>query len=73
MKRFRLIAFVAFAMAASSLQSNPQSKIALVNGTLINPGTGKVVTNALVVIEGDRITAVGDQATARLNQGGADH
>jgi imidazolonepropionase-like amidohydrolase len=36
----------------------------LVNGTLINPGTGKVVADALVVIEGDRITAVGDQAAA---------
>ena len=42
----------------------PAGKIALVNGTLINPATAKVVPNALVIIEGDRISAVGDQATA---------
>jgi imidazolonepropionase-like amidohydrolase len=65
MKYFCLMAFLAVATGAvPSLDANPQSKIALVNGTLINPGTGKVVTNALVVIDGDRISAVGDQATA---------
>lgn len=63
MKRFDLIAFLVFAIAGS-LPANPQARIALVNGTLINPGTGKVLPNALVVIEGDRISAVGDQATA---------
>jgi len=49
--------------AATSLDANPQSKIALINGTVIDPGTQKVVPNALVLIEGDRISAVGDQAT----------
>ena len=63
MKRFPWLAFLAFAIAAS-LHANPQAKIALVNGTLINPGTGKVVPNALVIIDGDRISAVGDQAAA---------
>jgi imidazolonepropionase-like amidohydrolase len=59
------MAFLAVATGAvPSLDATPQSKIALVNGTLINPGTGKVVPNALVVIDGDRISAVGDQATA---------
>ena len=63
MKPFHLFAFLACATAAS-LHANPQAKIALVNGTLINPGTAQVLPNALVLIEGDRITAVGDQATA---------
>ena len=70
MKRFRLIVFLAFAAAASSsLRANPSGKIALVNGTLINPGTAKIVPNALVIIEGDHISAVGDQATAISTKG----
>jgi imidazolonepropionase-like amidohydrolase len=64
MKCFRSIALLGFAITAFSLHATPQSKIALVNGTLINPGTGKIVNDALVVIEGDRITAVGDQTAA---------
>ena len=63
MKRFPLIAFLVSAIAVS-LHANPQARIALVNGTLINPGTGQVVPNAFIMIEGDRISAVGDQATA---------
>jgi len=62
MKRFHLIAFLVFAIAVS-LHANPQAKIALVNGTLIDPGTAKVVPNAVVIIEGDRISATGDQGT----------
>ena len=64
MKCFRLVAFLAFTTAAASLHANPQSKIALVNGTLIDPGTAKIVPNALVIIESGHISAVGDQATA---------
>jgi imidazolonepropionase-like amidohydrolase len=63
MKCFRWLALLVFA-TAPSLQANPQAKIALVNGTLIDPGTAKVVPNAFVLIDGDRISAVGDQATA---------
>jgi imidazolonepropionase-like amidohydrolase len=68
MKYFRLIALFAFAVAPS-LDANPESKIALVNGTLINPDTGKVVPNALVLIEGDHISAVGDQTTTISTKG----
>lgn len=65
MKYFCSMAFLAVAIGAvPSLDATPQSKIALVNGTLINPGTGKVVANAVIIIDGDRISAVGDQATA---------
>ncbi|MEY2488075.1 MAG: hypothetical protein QOC70_17 [Verrucomicrobiota bacterium] len=50
--------------AVPSVRATPDGKIALVNGTLINPGTAKVVPNALVLVEGDHISAIGDQATA---------
>ena len=33
-------------------------KIALVNGTLIDPGSGKIIPNGAITIEGDRITAI---------------
>jgi imidazolonepropionase-like amidohydrolase len=69
MKCFRLVAFLAFATAANSLHSTPEGKIALVNGTLIDPGAAKIVPNALVLIEGDHIGAVGDQATAISTKG----
>jgi imidazolonepropionase-like amidohydrolase len=70
MKCFRLIALIACATAAvPSGRATPDGKIALVNGTLINPGTAKVVPNALVMIEGDHISAVGDQATAISTKG----
>lgn len=62
MKFSRFVALLAFA-AAPALKANPESKIALVNGTLINPGANKVLPHALVIIEGDHINAVGDQAT----------
>jgi imidazolonepropionase-like amidohydrolase len=35
-------------------------EIALINGTLINPGKSQVVRNATIIIDGDRIAAVGD-------------
>jgi imidazolonepropionase-like amidohydrolase len=70
MKRFRPIAFLALTLAAlSPLQANPSSTTALVNGTLIDPGTGKTVPNALVLIKGDHIRAVGDQAKAISTKG----
>ena len=36
-------------------------KIALVRGTLINPATSQVLENSVVVIDGDRVTAVGSR------------
>jgi imidazolonepropionase-like amidohydrolase len=52
------------ALSPSSTRAGADNKIALVNGTIIDPGTSKVVPNAVVLIEGDHISAVGDQATA---------
>lgn len=62
--------FLLFASAATtSFCAASDGKIALVNGTLINPGGAKVVANALVIIEGDHISAVGDQAAAISTKG----
>jgi imidazolonepropionase-like amidohydrolase len=38
-------------------------KLALVNGTLVNPGNSQIVQNATIVIDGDRIAAAGDAKT----------
>ena len=51
-------------LIASLAEAAAARKIALVNGTVIDPGTSKIVPNALVIIEGDQISAVGDQAAA---------
>ena len=61
--RFYLACFSAnlIAIAASPAAEN---KIALINGTVIDPGTSKILPNAVVLIEGGHISAVGDQATA---------
>ena len=44
-------------------------KLALVNGTLINPGSEKIIPNALLIVEADHISVVGDQATAVSTEG----
>jgi imidazolonepropionase-like amidohydrolase len=51
------IAF-AFALSIFALGARAE-KIALVGGTLINPATSQVLENSVVVIDGDRISAVG--------------
>jgi imidazolonepropionase-like amidohydrolase len=58
MKSFAtIIAFLAFAAIAAA------ESIALVNGTVIDPATQRVLPNAIVAIEGDKISAVGDAKT----------
>ncbi len=70
MKRFRSIALLAFALATlSPLRADPSGITALVNGTLIDPGTAKILPNAVVIIEGDHIRAVGDQAKGISTEG----
>jgi imidazolonepropionase-like amidohydrolase len=61
MKFFRLhatlcavIAVLAFAVSAHG------QKILLISGTVINPADGKIIDNAVVVIDGDRIASIGD-------------
>ena len=51
------IAF-AFALSIFALAARAE-KVALVGGTLINPATSQALENSVVVIDGDRISAVG--------------
>jgi len=63
------IALVSCAALLLTLNSARAEKIGLINGTLIDPGSAKIVPNALVIIEGDHITAVGDQVAAISTKG----
>ena len=45
-------AFAVFALAAHA------EKIALINGTMINPGTNQILPDATILIDGDRIVSV---------------
>src|SRR5438445_932667 len=59
--QFRIALALALSISALSVHAE---KIALVNGTLINPGQGQAVPNALVIVDGERIAAVGDARSA---------
>jgi cytosine/adenosine deaminase-related metal-dependent hydrolase len=55
---------IAFALALSLFAGTANAeKIALVNGTLINPGASQIVRDATIVIDGDKIAAAGDAKT----------
>ncbi|HEX8077106.1 MAG TPA: hypothetical protein VF511_04775, partial [Chthoniobacterales bacterium] len=56
MKRLSLLALTA--LASASALAEPSSKTVIANGTVIDPGTGKVIPTAALVIEGDRITSI---------------
>lgn len=61
---FSLLAF--FSLVATTFAA---PATALVNGTVINPGDGKVISPATVVIEGDRITSVGAPNETKIPAG----
>ena len=60
MKRLPLLALIA---AASTAFATPSGTTVIVNGTAIDPGTGKVMPNAAITIEGDHVTAVKENST----------
>ena len=60
------IAF-AFALSIFALAADAE-KFALINGTLINPGTEQVLTAARILIDGDRITDFGNEITASVSK-----
>ena len=62
---------LSFALAIFALAARAE-KIALINGTLINPATSQIVQNATVVIDGNRIEAVGDAKTVSPAVAGKD-
>jgi imidazolonepropionase-like amidohydrolase len=54
------------ALAIALLISGPPvraEKIALINGTMINPGPSQIVQNATIIIDGDKIAATDDAKT----------
>jgi hypothetical protein len=54
------------ALAIALLISGPPvraEKIALINGTMINPGHSQIVQNATIIIDGDKIAATDDAKT----------
>jgi imidazolonepropionase-like amidohydrolase len=52
---------IAFALALSFAAGTANAeKIALVNGTLIDPGTSQIVHDAMIIIKGDKITSAGE-------------
>jgi imidazolonepropionase-like amidohydrolase len=56
MKRISL--FVLAALLASSSFATPSGTTVIANGTAIDPGSGKVIPNAALIIKGDRLTSI---------------
>ncbi|MEN3368343.1 MAG: hypothetical protein V7609_486 [Verrucomicrobiota bacterium] len=52
----------AVALIVPLVHGAAENKIALINGTLIDPATSKIVPNAMVIIEGDHISSIGQQS-----------
>src|SRR4030081_2919622 len=61
MKRFPLLALAA--ALVSTAFSTQSGTTVILNGTAIDPGTGKVMPNAAITIEGDHIAAVKENNT----------
>ncbi|PYI94380.1 MAG: amidohydrolase [Verrucomicrobia bacterium] len=59
MKRFPLLALI----TASTAFATPSATTIIINGTAIDPGTGKIMPNAAITIEGDHISAIKENAT----------
>src|SRR4051794_13423350 len=57
MNRLSLLALTA-ALTASTAFATPSGTTVIVNGTAIDPGTGKIMPNAAITIEGDHISAI---------------
>jgi imidazolonepropionase-like amidohydrolase len=59
MKRLPLLALV----AASTAFATPSGTTVILNGTAIDPGTGKIMPNAAITIEGGHIIAIKENST----------
>ena len=56
MKKLSLLAFTALFTATAV--ATPSGTTVIVNGTAIDPGTGKVIPSAAIIVQGDRITSI---------------
>src|SRR5436305_13646708 len=58
-----------FAIAALVALSARAEKVALVNGTVVNPSDGKIVPSANVIVDGERIVSVGSANETKAPEG----
>src|SRR5213082_2557354 len=65
-----LFAIIALAFGAGSAHAAASGTTVITNGTLINPGTGKVTENAVITIQGDHISSVGQANAADIPKKG---
>ena len=65
-----LLTTAAIAFATDSAHAAASATTVITNGTLINPGTGKVTENAVITIEGDHISSVGQANAADIPKKG---
>jgi imidazolonepropionase-like amidohydrolase len=65
-----LFATLAIAFVADSAHATASGTTVITNGTLINPGTGKVTENAVITIQGDHISAVGQTSATDIPKKG---
>ena len=65
--KFRIALVLAVLLFTAALRAE---RISLVGGTVINPADGKILPNATVVIDGDKIerVAMGKQEAASLGK-----
>jgi imidazolonepropionase-like amidohydrolase len=60
---------VARGVASAADAPAPPATIAIVGATVINPGTAQILENAVIVIAGDRVTAVGAASSTKVPAG----
>src|SRR5438045_2307389 len=58
-----LLVFACAVTLAATAFATPSGTKLIVNGTAIDPGTGKIISNAAIKIEGDHITAIIQNST----------
>jgi imidazolonepropionase-like amidohydrolase len=67
MKHLSLLALAAV-IASSSLAAPPATTL-IINGTAIDPGTGKTIPNAVISIEGDHISSINEGGSQNAREG----
>jgi imidazolonepropionase-like amidohydrolase len=65
MKRFLALT----ALFASTALATPSGTTVIANGTAIDPGTGKIIPNAAIIVQGDHITSIVENSTEIQKKG----
>src|SRR3989440_7951864 len=69
MKRFPLLALTTLCTATAF--ATPSGTTVIVTGTAIDPGTGKIIPNAAIIVQSDRITSIVQNSTEIPKKGDA--